>query len=399
MVLKRRFWIIGLLIAVAIAVFCFFINSGLIGRQDSYENGFEVKQLLLRENILVGGGGSSIITIKNLEKDSQTFKIGLFNLEGIASVEESQFVVGSGEEKKVAILFKDIKNKVDVYVGNIVIEGNKAVKKIPVVVGVEKESPSFTIIQEPMPAYGEVYPGGKLGMEIKIFNLKDYEEHKVKINYFLKDFNGNVLMPDEENRVVGERTSITKIINLPEDIGYGKYVFVTLIDNENIGSYIFDITKEDKEVFDTTEYLVLIVLVFVIGVFLIIFYFFRERDKFLIELNKQQNREVRENLSVLRKYKKEINKIRDIEEKKQKLRALEKNRKEILAKIKRKQKIQKNELSKLIRENKLKEAKRKLDLWKKEGYNFSEIHRGLKGLSKTDILNKMRQWKRQGYKF
>lgn len=381
-----------------ILIFCMilFVNFGLVSAKD-----FEVQTTLVKESIVLGGETSAMILVENKADYEQVFSLSSEGLGKEVSFKEEVFVVGAGESKSFEIFLKDVENIVGVYIGYLILENDKSSAKIPLILTVEEEEPLFAILQESLATHKNIYPGGELWVEIKFFDLVQSGVKEIKLNYEIKDFEGNVLFSEKGTKIIENSEVMTKVVSISKDFSKGDYVFITSIGDEEhkyVSVHLFEITSKGIGSFGSAYYLI-IIAVFVFGMFGLMYYFIKSRDKFLIELHEQQSKEVRGNLSVLKKYKKEINKIDDIYKKRKKLKELEKKKKAILVKIRKKQKLQKNELAKLIKDKKLGEVKRKLNSWKKQGYSFSEVQKNFKDLSKEKIDKNLGTWKRQGYKF
>ena len=79
-------------------------------------------------------------------------------------------------------------------------------------VTIEDNRNLLSIIHSTIPAYSNVYPGGKFGVDIKVYNLDGFNAPTLKANSFIQDFNGNILWTDEQNLIVdGSKIEIVEI--------------------------------------------------------------------------------------------------------------------------------------------------------------------------------------------
>lgn len=360
------------------------------------------KTSLLRLNIPLGEEVNNSLKITNYAKSDTEFNIYLSNFGELASVSESNFVLGAKESKDIEIIFKDGLGEVEVYVGYLIIETSFAQEKIPIVLTVEDPSHAFAIIQSSLPKYDRVYPGGKLGLEIKVFDLLGANINTIGANYYLKNFEDELIISGEEDLVVGG--SKTELIDIENNLEKGDYVFVTSIDyrgTKSISNYLFSVSdKEDSFFSSNIKILIIFLLVFFLGILGIIFYFIKTRDDLLVQLKKQQSFELKNNLELIRESEQELKKIKLPEKKKKvKVNALKKVRKKVVKRIKAKQKIQREELKKLKKRKRKKPfIKRKMEEWNKQGYKMYDTEKEIRKASGRSINKKLKEFKKQGYK-
>jgi len=386
---KNIFTLVVVLLVIAAAGFGTYRFSQI--------NNFSTNTLFLKVHTHVGGELTETIKITNgLRKNK--FHVSFENLGEIVSASEDEFALVSEESKNLEILFKDVHNVPGVYIGKMVIKGFLLKKEIPIIFGVEEKDPSFAITQKPIPNYLDVYAGGKIGMDIIFFNLKDYETHNVKIDYQVKNLDGEILVSDYDTLALKDRVSVTKVIDIPKNIKSGNYVFITLMEENGIRSstsYFFEIKKRGGFDFDKfNDYLVLIILIFVVFV---LFYFFKFiKGGGIYNLDRQQRNEIRRNLIFIRKYERELKKIRNRAEKERKLEQLKKEKTEVISKIKKKHKLQKQEIKKLKEKGKKSRIDDRLKSWEKQGYEMGELSQTMK-IPKNKMKEYIEKWGRQGY--
>ena len=332
------------------------------------------KTSLLKLNIPLGGESVNNIKIVNYKETEQSFSLYFNGLKDLASIKDREFTLGPKESMDAAIYFKDHKNEVGIYSGQLIIETPTIKEKIPVILGIEYPDSPFAIIQNSIPKYDNVYPGGKLGIEIKVFDIGGADSPSVKAEYFIQNFDNEIIESGWENLIVGG--SVSKIIDIKKTLPYGDYVFVTSIDykeTKSIAGYLFSISEKKEEIVSGNfKFFIIIILVFVGGILALFFYFVKTRDDLLIQLKKQQDKELKRSLDFVKSYKSELKKIRKVPEKKKKINELGKIKKKIVEKIKVKQKIQRKELKKLKKKGKKTEKKNKIASWKRQCFKMFE---------------------------
>ncbi|MEK6758001.1 MAG: hypothetical protein AABX88_02630 [Nanoarchaeota archaeon] len=394
MVIKKRTKIIVVLAII------FIIVLGIGSYNYSQQKYFSVKTSLLRLNIPLEGEGSTVVKITNNKDTFQSFKISFNDFNGIGFIDENEFSLGPGESKDLKINFKDSKGVVEIYLGKLIIEGELIKKEIPVILSVENSNQVFAIIQKVIPKYDEVYPGGKFGFEIKVFEIGEANLKTINGEFLIKDSFGEILWSDKGSLVVdGE---ITQIIDIPKDWGYGDYLFETMIEYNGIktkSGYFFAVSEKSGEVFSgSLKFFILIIVLFVFGVLILFFYFMQARDELFIELRKRQNRELQKQMELVKVCKVEVKKIKSPVKRKEKIKKLEKIKKKIVKKIRKKQKIQKRIIMKLKKQGKKDEIKKKIHDWNKQGYKmFGDEEKEMKKITGKSIEKQLKNLKSKGY--
>ena len=248
--LSRKYIIIGIIFIILvlgyflISKFNLFNIKSLISQDDFYAD-----SILLKLSIPVGGESAEYFNLINY-KEGKNFKISFENLDDLASVDGSEFFLDKGESKIVQISFKDNSYQTNVLVGSLIIETSSSIKKIPIILGIEDKTPTFAITQKPLPNYLEVYPGEKIGMDIKIFNLKNNDLHNLKTNYIIKNFYGDLVLSEQESFVIKDTFSTIKMFDIPKDVKTGNYVFITLVEYNNTKSFSANLFEISDKGFD-----------------------------------------------------------------------------------------------------------------------------------------------------
>ena len=383
---KKGLIIVGVILivlAVAIGIYFKFSQSASFNITPDYP---------INLNLISGAEARTSIKITNNEKEPHNFKIELDRLNGIASVSETEFSLEPEESNEIKIIFDDPKNVSHVYFANLIVTNTNFKKEIPVLLTFRDSASLFSIIQKPIPKYFEVYPGGKLGVDINVFGLgvKDYSK-EVKASYELLSSEESVFYY-EENLIVGDEYSFSKVFDINSELPYGKYVLVTSIEYnglKSISSYLFEVKpKQNKFFLEKTNLLILVFFAFVILIVILFIYFIKSRDELLLALRKQQSRELTKNIELISAVQKRI------PAKKEKF---EKAKKKVVIKIKKRQEKQIKELSRLKKKGVKKDKiKTQLEKWKKQGYGFPEIK---EEIPEKSINKQIKSWKNAGYKF
>lgn len=363
---------------------------------------FSVKTFLLKLNIPIGEEATYPIKIKNNENLNREFDISIKNLDNIAYINDTKLFLKPNEEKDVLVYFKDNSSKASISSGKLIISNAFLTKEIPIIITREDSKSVFSIIISELSKYEEIYPGGKLGIEIKVFDLNDANTPTIKSKYRIQGIEGEILWMDEGNLVVDG--SKTEIIDIPNNWPKGDYLFITSVEYKGttaISGYFFTLSSKKNFNFLRISNANLFILIGIFFIFLTIglfFYFIKTRDEFLIQLKKQQNIELANNLELIELSKKkiQISKRYAPIEKKKRIRKLKKIKRKIIRKIKKKQAIQKKEIKILKKQHKKKEIPNKLESWRRQGYKMFETEEEIKKI--TNPEKQIEKWKKQGYK-
>ena len=375
--------IILIILAVAVGIYFKFSQSPSFNITPDYP---------INMNLVSGAEARTSIKITNNEKESHDFKIEFNGLNNIASISETEFSLEPKESKEIKINFKDSQNISHIYFANLIITDANFKKEIPVLLTFREPVSLFSIIQKPIPKYFDVYPGGKLGVDISVFGLgvKDYSK-EVKASYELLSLEESIFY-SEENLIVGDEYHFSKVFDISPELSYGKYVLVTSIEYngiKSISSYLFKVKPKQNEFFlEKTNLLILVFFVFVILIIILFIYFIKSRDELFLQLRKQQSRELAKNIELITA----VQKIAP-ESKKEKL---EKVKKKVVKKIKKKQEKQIKELKALKKKGaKKNKIQGQLEKWKKQGYSFPEIK---KEIQEKSINAQITEWNKKGYR-
>ena len=358
------------------------------------------KTSLLKLNIPEGGESSSIIKIVNYKDENQNFKVYLSSLGGKASLNEAEFSLAPKEKKEIEVSFKDDNQGVGIYTGELVIEASGTTEKIPVVFGIEDSNYAFAILYDEVQKYRNVYPGGQLGVEVKVRDLGNVVSPTVRAKYSIKNLNDEVLYSDEEDLIIDG--SKTLIMNIPKNWEKGYYVLVTEIEYRETTStagYLFSVESQKEGWFSSdVRFFGVIILIFLLGILVLIFYLIKARDELLVQLKRQQGEEIRRKVGYINLSKESVRESREApERKKRKLLELEKIKKRIVEKIRKKQEKQRKRYYTLKKKEKKPKLKSQLERWKTEGYKMYNTEKEVKKITKHGMNRQMKDWEKRGY--
>ena len=392
---KKWFVVFGIVLLVLIGAF--FIYKYFFIMQGDFS-----KTSLIRMNLPLGGEINSTIKISNSFDEPKNIEIYFGNLESFAFLSDTEFSLESGESKQVTILFKDTKGIPGIYVGKVFLDNGATREEIPVVLGVEDPNHAFAIIQSSVPKYDSASPGGKFGVDLKVFDLINSGAQTVPSTFFVKNFDDEVLLSGAGDLIVGTGSK-TEIVNIPRDWKEGNYVFISYINYKNtlsFSGYIFTVSNPESVFdFNNPQFFLIAVAVLIVLIIILIIYFIFTRDSLLIQLKRQHVQEIKRNVNYINDSKKAVSKSKDKpEKKKRKIRKLENLKKKILKKIKDRQEKQKKEISHMKKKRAKKTAvKNKINKWKKESERNIEAEPEVKKVTGRSVQSKIKEWNQRGF--
>ncbi len=396
--MKKIAKFLGIVTIILISILFISSFGSVFANPDS--KGFEVDNVLLKMMVKQGESIFKSIKITNTDNMQRDFKIsGNMNF---FSISEQEFSLDAGESKSIEINF-EAENQPGVYVGSILFSSSNEEFKMPVILEVETKEVLFdSSINVPL-EYGEVYPGGSLAVENKIFNLENIGLKSVDITYSVKDFNDNTIFSEKENIAVENQILTTKMISIPENAETGDYMLYIVVEYANsvgTSSYFFKITEKQEEVLGSIKFFdswIFVIILLAVVIFFIVFT--KQRDNLFLELEKQHKTELREEIERINREKRRISRLKDDKRKKELKKLMEKKKKRLKV-IRKIYKERVKSFKKLKKQKKKSEMEEKLAQWKKQGYNVDEflVKTGRKKQNLKDIGGEIKSYKKQGYK-
>jgi hypothetical protein len=366
----------------------------------------ELDTALLKVSLEKGNSVTKTISLRS-DLEESVF-LNTENIQGI-SLSADSFFIPKNVAKNFDILFDSRDLNPGVYFGSLVVNSENQILKLPLVFEVESADLFYDgDIDVPL-VYSDVYPGGKIVVQLKIFDLTfgsdGLKDSAIKLKYTIHSSEGYLIVSEEDNIQITKDLSITKSMILPETIKTGTYFISAEIIYGNsvaVSSGLFTVSPKLKSFLndfgkrlDVTFFIIFILLLVFAGLIFFFIYLLRDRDKLFLELKKQNSLELQQQREFLLGQQKFLSskKVPD-----------KKIQKEINSKINNLKKIQKKrieEFKKIKKTKNIKDApklmKEKLNIWKAQGYNTLLLESKLSGLSNSDMKKVMNKWKKQGY--
>ena len=175
-------------------------------------------------NVLLGPREliESEITIKNTAKVSMRINIAINGNSEIVAINTDSIFLLPGEETNL-ILIISAPEEAGIYSAELVFKSANVVKKLPILVNVRSGEVLFDVSITIPKEYRIIDLGENLKTFVYISPIGLTKETIINIDYVLKDFNGNDLFRESEERVISDELNIEKIF-VTEELYTGDYV-------------------------------------------------------------------------------------------------------------------------------------------------------------------------------
>jgi len=242
------------------------------------ERDFSIDQTTIKVLLKQGESFKTSINIKNTEEVVQYFTLLLNpSLDGLVSLSEETLTLQPGEEKIVYLNFISTKETLpNVYTGNLKIKTQSKTKEVPIIYNIKSEMVLFEVSLDMLAKYKERLAGEELVLQLTLISLGDFGKTNVSMIYLIKDFEGNIMLEQEEIVEVETQVSFSKTINLPSTISSGDYLVIAQATYENSlssSSVIFNVKELEIARLINNRYFTFIVILIAVLILLFIVLF------------------------------------------------------------------------------------------------------------------------------
>jgi len=240
------------MLLIIISVLFFIQNRSLVLNKAAAEATvpFEVDQILIKVLVREDEYIEKELRVMNIDDEEQTISIGVSGVSDIVDALDKEFTIKPGQTKIVRLNFsssdqaRGIEQAPGVYIGKISVKTDSYQKEVPVIVEIESKNVLFDMNLNPVARDRSVTQGSSTTFEIRVFNLQSIESFNIKMDFLVKDVNGNTIISESESVVVKTQASFFKTLKIPENLKTGNYVFVakaSLGNSVGTASYLFEI--------------------------------------------------------------------------------------------------------------------------------------------------------------
>lgn len=211
------------------------------------EEGFELDAYKIKTDVKQNRVKKEIVKVSNPTDKEIEIKTGLTKELGFVHKEDS-IKINPGETKDIELIIAPTEEDVpNTYTTQLVLKKDDIAKYVPMIIDVQA---LLQLLDVEMEIYSEdaaVSPQEDLLAGLQIYNLGESESIDVKIDWYVKDFNDNVLLTEHDTATVETQKILMKKMYIPSTINPGEYVLAavaTYDDSSVVASSIFKITQK-----------------------------------------------------------------------------------------------------------------------------------------------------------
>ena len=256
-------------------------GGGLVGVTSKRD--FTISKDTLKVVLKQGQTKEETIDVKNtgdVSIDVITYLQALKQFIFSPTLDEIKIILNPDEEQMISLTFRaEEDQKPDIYTGKITLKSGSIEKIINTIIEVESAKPLFDVDVEVLPEYKSVAPGEEIIIEVSTFNVRGFGRVDVNLEYSIRDFNGNIIVKEEETVAVETQAKFVRELSIPSDLKQGTYIAavkVTFEDSVGTSSDVFEVKAKairlyPIEIRDNVFYILLgvVFVVFIASIFLI----------------------------------------------------------------------------------------------------------------------------------
>ena len=205
---------------------------------------------LIKVQIKQGETLNEHFIIKNFEGKSKVITFGN-PLPELLVFESQEISLSANEEKKINFkIIADDDQIPDTYTGTSTFRDGSTEQKLRFSIDVLKRAPQFIINIQVNTNFRRINPGERVPYKVIINNLGDIIREAITVEFFVKDFNNNIVMRDLETVIIERALVLDRTFLFPINIDADKYAIFARIEYEDqiaVGSEVIDVEKEIEE--------------------------------------------------------------------------------------------------------------------------------------------------------
>jgi len=212
---------------------------------------FTISREALTVTLKQGQSKEESLTVKNtgeVSLDIKTFFQTVKKFIISPDLEEIEFILKPNDEQTIDLIFKAEKNQTpNIYTGEIKVISGSTEKIVSTIIEVESAKPLFDVDVEVLPQYKNVAPGDEIVIAVSAFNIRGFGRVDVNLEYSIRDFQGNLIVKEEETVAVETQAKFTRELLVPSDLKPGIYIaaaIITFEDSVGISTDIFEVSAK-----------------------------------------------------------------------------------------------------------------------------------------------------------
>jgi len=218
-------------------------GGGGTGRAIQKTETFSIDKDTINVKLPLGGTKKEEIVISSSE--TAEISISVSKIEDFIKISEKEFSLKDGESKKITLDFLVREDVVPgLYLGKLIVKSKTEEKEILVVIEVVSLEELLDVAIEIKE--GPLSPGQEIWTSVKLINFGATGRIDAELEYEIISIDGESILKEKEFRAVETETSFLKILKIPYDAEYGKYIFYVKANYEEYtasASKMFEIEK------------------------------------------------------------------------------------------------------------------------------------------------------------
>lgn len=223
------------------------ISAAEIASTAKGEGGFELDAYKIKTDVRQNRVKKEIVKVSNPTDKEIEIKTELTKELGFVHKEDA-IKINAGETKDIEIIIAPTEEDApNTYTTQLVLKKENIAKYVPMIIDVQALLQLLDIEMEIYSEDATVSPQENLLAGLQIFNLGESESVDVKIDWYVKDFNDNVLLAEHDAITVETQKVLMKKVYIPGTIEPGEYVLVavaTYDESSAVASGIFKIAQK-----------------------------------------------------------------------------------------------------------------------------------------------------------
>lgn len=213
----------------------------------SQGDSFEIDNILIKGSVRMGESITDRLVVSN-QGSLGEFVVETTSDGNFISINKESFLLTNGAQQDISVSLDSKGLAEGVYIGKVLVRKAENSNNVPIIFEVESRDLLFDVTSELPSNTLSIFPGGRLEVDLRIFNLKSLAK-MVSLEYVFSDFDGNVISFDNQDLEVERRVQLTKIFEIPGDLEFGDYVFYAIVsseDGKSVGTSSFMFSISDR---------------------------------------------------------------------------------------------------------------------------------------------------------
>ena len=217
---------------------------------------FTIDKTDLKIILKQGETKNETIRLKNIGTSIFDIKMDLTSIAKFKLFPEENEIITTlnpGEEKDVHIVYKAMQDETpDIYPFRIKLKSPSKEKEIAHTIEVDSARALFDVNVNVLSSSKIISPGQEVLIETNLINVRGFGRVDVKIEYAIKDLDGNVVSASHETLAAETQSKFTRSLSTPSDLKPGSYAATAKViyeDSVGTGSDLFEVRAKEIKLY------------------------------------------------------------------------------------------------------------------------------------------------------